>query len=145
MQTVYPWSPTLETYPSEFSEITKFFRYKFGFIFPIFLFILIINSIFNFISKYIEIIFCITYFLMSYEYFELGKTNNEFNFKFYVLRQIINFACCSYSMVYLIMNIKKSETIYICPFLIPLLIHELYVIFCFANYIKNRCNTYVSM
>lgn len=132
--TVYYWSPRLETYYDDFRNITQNFR-KIGFIFPILCFILLINTVLYFIPIYIEVLLFISYFLLSYEYFRFGETNNEFDFRFYIMRQIFNISSCVYLIIYLIINIKNHEVIYLFIFLFLIVIHNVCIVYCFVKYI----------
>lgn len=137
IQAVYNWSPTLDTYYDDFKNITFNFR-KIGFMFPIMCLILFIDTFLNFIPKYIEILLIISYFLLSYEYFRFGETNNQFNFKYYIMRQILNILLCVYPIIYLIINIKSYEVIYLSIFLFLIIIHNVWVVNCFAKYIYKK-------
>jgi hypothetical protein len=127
--TVYIWSPTLETYPSEIQFMIKLFR-KIGFMFPISLFVLLINGFCQFIPKIPAILLFICYSIMMYEYFEIKQINNNFNMKYYLIRQIIIFAISVYIMFFIIVNIKKGEIIFVSIYYILPLIHNICMLYC---------------
>lgn len=133
-------APRLDSYPSEYYYITEKFR-KLGFIFPILLIISLIETLLLNINIYIEISLLVSYLLLTHEYFLLKETNNHFNLKFYILRQILNILSSIYPMVYLIENIDKSFSVYIIIFLAPIIIHNLCILYCLLLFIYNKITT----
>ena len=136
---VYIWSPTLETYPSNMQNMVKNFR-KIGFIFPILLFILLINVFCEYVSKLSAVLLFICYSIMSYEYFEIKQSNNNFNMKYYLMRQIIIFATSAYIMFFIIVNIKKSKIIFVSIYCILPLIHNICMLYCVFICLINKIN-----